>query len=111
MCSRLIFLMPFILFYPIVISCNRHDKRIEAEKLYIEAVDAYAKQQYVDARNLVSRALVADSKFYQAAFLEGKILFFMDNRPEAEKIFMRLSARYPAFIEARVWYINTGIHG
>jgi len=87
-------------------SCTGKYKRAEAEKAYIAAIDAYTEEQYEDSLELVRRAIKLDRNFYQASFLEGRILFFSDRQEEAEKIFFRLSSRYPAFTEARIWHIR-----
>jgi len=90
----------------LLLSCNGNVKRIEAEKAYIAAVDAYAAEQYADSLELVRQAIKLDHSFYQASFLEGKTLFFSNKHEEAEKIFSKLASRYPAYIEARIWYIR-----
>jgi tetratricopeptide (TPR) repeat protein len=87
-------------------ACGSKDKRVEAEKLYIAAVDAYGAEKYADSLGLVRRAVKLDRHFYQASFLEGKILFFSEKIPEAEKIFSRLASKYPEFTESRIWHIR-----
>ena len=87
-------------------SCDGKTKRIEAEKTYIAAVDAYTAEQYADSLELVQLALKLDHNFYQALFLKGKILFFSDKPVEAEKIFSNLVSRHPAYTEARIWHIR-----
>jgi len=87
-------------------SCNLKAKRIEAEKAYIAAVDAYGAEKYDNSLEQVRRAIKLDRNFYQASFLEGKILFFSEKQPEAEKIFSKLTSKYPEFTEARIWHIR-----
>jgi tetratricopeptide (TPR) repeat protein len=89
-----------------LVSCDGRVRRTEAERLYIAAIDAYTEQQYADSLELVRRAIKLDRNFYQASFLEGRNLFFLDKLDEAEKIFSRLVSRYPAYTEARIWYIR-----
>jgi len=91
-----------------LISCDRRiTRRIEAEDLYIAAIEAYTEQQYADSLELVRRAISLDRNFYQASFLEGRILFFMDELVEAERVFSRLVSRHPAYTEARIWHIRS----
>lgn len=85
--------------------CGAH--KAEAEKAYIAAVDAYGAEKYEEALVFIRQALVRDRKFYQAEFLEGRILFFTGNEAEAKKTFARLVTRHPEYIEARIWYIRT----
>jgi tetratricopeptide (TPR) repeat protein len=87
-------------------SCNLKAKRIEAEKAYIAAVDAYGAEKYDNSLEQVRRAIKLDRNFYQASFLEGKILFFSEKQSEAEKIFSGLTSKYPEFTEARIWHIR-----
>jgi tetratricopeptide (TPR) repeat protein len=89
-----------------LVSCDKKTKRIEAEKAYVAAVDAYAEEQYADSLELARRAVKLDRGFYQASFLEGRNLFFSDKMEEAEKIFSKLDSRYPAYTEARIWHIR-----
>jgi tetratricopeptide (TPR) repeat protein len=94
-----------ILSLPLV-SCDTKARQIEAGKVYVAAVDAYAEEQYADSLELTRRALKLDRNFYQASFLEGRNLFFSEKMDEAEKIFSKLVSRYPAYTEARIWYIR-----
>jgi len=87
-------------------SCDGKANRIEAEKAYIAAVDAYEDEQYAGSLEHVRHAIKLDRNFYQASFLEGKILFFSGEMEQAQKIFSKLSSRYPAFIEAKIWNIR-----
>ena len=89
-----------------ITSCNNKAARIEAERLYIAAVNAYTAEQYANGLELVRSAIKLDRKFYQAVFLEGKMLFFSEKISEAEKNFLKLISRYPAYTEARIWYIR-----
>ncbi|GHT92860.1 hypothetical protein FACS1894140_5480 [Spirochaetia bacterium] len=84
--------------------CGTH--KAEAERAYIAAIDAYGAEKYEEAYTFVRQALSWDRKFYQAEFLEGRILFFTGNEGEAKKIFARLVFRYPEYTEARIWYIR-----
>jgi tetratricopeptide (TPR) repeat protein len=77
-----------------------------AEKLYLAAVEAYTEQRYDAALGFIREALRADKNFYQAAFLEAKILFFQGNEDESERRFLRLVQKYPSYTEARIWYIR-----
>jgi tetratricopeptide (TPR) repeat protein len=97
--------MAFALSFPLT-ACDRKNKRIEAEKSYIAAVDAYAEGQYADSLELARRAILQDRNFYQAAFLEGRNLFFSDKMEDAKKIFAKLVSKYPEYTEARIWHIR-----
>jgi tetratricopeptide (TPR) repeat protein len=90
----------------ILIACDTKANRIEAEKAYIAAVDAYEAEQLTDSLILVRRAVKLDRKFYQASLLEGKVLFFSNKLEEAEKIFSKLVSQHPAYTEARIWHIR-----
>ena len=87
-------------------SCNTKAKRIEAQKAYIAAVDAYGTENFSGSLELVRNAIRLDGNFYEALLLEGKILFFLDKAEEAGNIFAGLVSRYPAFTEARIWHIR-----
>ena len=89
-----------------LMSCDRTARRMEAESAYIAAIDAYQAEDFYNSLILVRRALELDRRFYQASFLKGKILFFTDRAEEAERVFSRLISRYPAYTEARIWYIR-----
>lgn len=90
------------------LSCDNvsASKRQEAEKSYISAVEAYANRDYDKASELARTAFSRDKNFYQAYFLEGKILFFTDNMGDAEKLFSSLVSKYPSYTEARIWHIR-----
>jgi len=96
----------FIALNIMLISCDRRAKQVEAERLYIAAVDAYTGEQFTDSLELVRLAIKLDRNLYQASFLEGRILFFLDQIEEAEKKFSILVKKYPGFTEARIWYIR-----
>jgi len=87
-------------------SCDKKIKRIEAERFYMAAVDAYSAEQYSDGLELLNRAIKLDKNFYQASFLQGKIFFFSNRITEAENIFSKLILKYPEFTEARIWHIR-----
>ena len=95
-----------LVFCLLLMSCNRTVRKTEAERVYIAAIDAYQTEDFYNSLNLVSRALELDPHFYQASFLKGKILFFTDRTEEAKRIFYRLISRFPAYTEARIWYIR-----
>ncbi|GHV54707.1 hypothetical protein AGMMS49579_15840 [Spirochaetia bacterium] len=87
--------------------CGGCGASAEAEQAYITAVDAYGAEKYAEALAAARQALSRDRKFYQAEFLEGRILFFTGNEEEARKIFARLVSRHPEYTEANIWYIRT----
>jgi tetratricopeptide (TPR) repeat protein len=87
-------------------ACKNEAADARAEKTYLAAVEAYAEQQYDAALEFARAALRTDKNFYQAAFLEAKILFFQGNENEAEKLFLRLVKKYPLYTEARIWHIR-----
>jgi len=95
----------------VLVSCDGRYRRIEAERIYIAAVEAYAEEQFIESLELARRATKLDRNFYQASFLEGRNLFFLDKLEEAENIFSKLVSKYPAFTEARIWHIRCLILG
>jgi tetratricopeptide (TPR) repeat protein len=101
------FLGVLLVFSILLSGCREHGPKAEAERAYMAAVDAYGAEKYEDAYALARQALSQDRKFYQAEFLEGRILFFTGNEAEAKKIFSKLVSRYPEYTEANIWYIRT----
>jgi tetratricopeptide (TPR) repeat protein len=101
------FLAPVITIFVLSVSaCNNEGDKVAAEKIYVAAVEAYAEQQYGTALELTGKARRLDGKFYQADFLEAKILFFQGKRREAEELFLELLKKHPSYTEARIWYIR-----
>ena len=96
----------FLILGLLIISCNQKARRIEAEKAYIAAVDAYEDGQFAESLDLVRTAVTLDRNFYQASFLEGKNLFFLEKQEEAERIFTSLVSKHPSYTEARLWQIR-----
>jgi tetratricopeptide (TPR) repeat protein len=89
-----------------ICACKNGAVDVRAEKAYLAAVEAYTEQRYDAALEFVRAALRADMNFYQASFLEAKILFFQGNEADAEKLFLRLVQKYPSYTEARIWHIR-----
>ncbi len=79
----------------------------EAERLYIAALSAYSEENLDTAVELSQAAVKADSSFYQAQFLEAKMLFFLGNLEKALVNFEKLIKTYPEYTDARIWRIRT----
>jgi tetratricopeptide (TPR) repeat protein len=78
----------------------------QAEGAYVAAAEAYAEERYEEALEYARESLRLDSNFYQARFLEGKILFFQNRMEEAGVVFAKLTAAYPEYTEARIWNLR-----
>jgi tetratricopeptide (TPR) repeat protein len=89
-----------------ICACNNGVADVRAEKTYLAAVEAYTEQKYDAALEFIREARRVDKNFYQADFLEAKIIFFQGNENEAERLFLRLVKKYPSYTEARIWYIR-----
>jgi tetratricopeptide (TPR) repeat protein len=98
--------MVIAIFVLSVCVCKNETDKAAAEKAYLAAVEAYAEQQYGTALEFIGKAKRIDSKFYQADFLEGKVLFFQGKMKEAEECFHELLKKYPSYTEARIWYMR-----
>ncbi|GHV39333.1 hypothetical protein AGMMS49546_11210 [Spirochaetia bacterium] len=99
----------FFMFWALCIilsGCKGEHPTAEAERAYIAAVEAYGAEKYEEAHDLVRQALSRDRKFYQAEFLEARILFFTGKEDGAAKIFAKLASRHREYTEARIWYIR-----
>lgn len=86
-------------------SCKRNITH-ENEKIYVNAVEAYAEQQYEKSLDFTNEVLAHDKNFYQASLLKAKILFFTENSKESIHILKKLIKKYPSYTEARIWYIR-----
>jgi tetratricopeptide (TPR) repeat protein len=89
-----------------VCECKNEGGKDTAEKTYLAAVEAYAEEHYERAMELIRKVRRLDKRFYQAVFLEAKILFFQGKEAEAESLFHELIKKYPSYTEARIWYIR-----
>lgn len=87
-----------------LISC--HTKSAEAEKLYVSAVESYAKQDLDAALNFTEMAIKCDKNFYAAEFLLSKIYFFQGDYAASQKRAARLVKRHPEFTDARLHLIR-----
>ncbi len=94
----------YILFICIlIISCKNKDS---AEKLYLSAVESYAEHDLNSAYVFVKQAEKVDSSFYQAKFLEAKVLFMQEKFEEAAKICKILTKKYPEYTDSRLFLIR-----
>jgi predicted Zn-dependent protease len=94
-----------------VCACADDDSRRAAETSYISALEAYTEQDFDRALDFTRKAVSLNKRFYQASFLEAKILFFTGKESEARTVFARLVKRYPRYLDARIWYIRCLILG
>ena len=78
----------------------------DAQKVYVRAVDFYAKKNFPKALELTEQTLHCNKNFYQASLLKSKILYFTDKNEDAEKIIAKLTQKYPNYTEARIWQIR-----
>jgi tetratricopeptide (TPR) repeat protein len=77
-----------------------------AERSYLEAVGEYTKGNLDAAETFAKSALRKDKKFFQAAFLLGKIHFFQNKEADALEAFSRLTKQKPDYTEARLWRLR-----
>lgn len=73
------------------------------------ALDCYTKHDLESAALYLKQAKKQDSSFYQALFLEGKILFFQNNYEESRKIFKKLVKKYPQYTDARLFLVRCDV--
>lgn len=99
------FIVVSILCLFVFISCSGK-KDGKAEKLYIGALEQYQKQNLDQAYTLAKAAEKADSSFYQAYLLDGKILFFKSDYQHSAEVLQKLIRKYPSYTEARIWNIR-----
>lgn len=95
-------LFSFLLFH----SCKNAGN---AEKLYLSAVQSYADHDFKSAYSFTKQAEKIDSSFYQASFLEAKILFMQEKFDESAKICNRLCRKYPEYTDSRLFLIRCNI--
>lgn len=69
--------------------------------MYLKARDLYFKGSVDEAALIVSRLSTKDGSFHQAKLLEGKIAFFKNDAPTAERIFGELTRRRPGYTECQ----------
>ena len=86
-----------------IISCKDNDS---AEKLYLSAVESYTEHDLNTAYVFIKQAENLDSSFYQAKFLEAKILFMQEKIEDSAKICKSLSHKYPEYTESRLFLIR-----
>jgi tetratricopeptide (TPR) repeat protein len=87
-------------------ACAQAGRKDGAEAAYTAAAEAYGQERFAEALERTAESLRLDPDFYQARFLEGKILFFLNRFEEAEKNFAGLCAKYPEYTEARLWNLR-----
>jgi tetratricopeptide (TPR) repeat protein len=80
-----------------------------AEKLYLSAVESYAEHDLNTAYIFVKQAQKVDNSFYQAEFLEAKILFLQEKFSESAKICKKLCRKFPEYTDARLFLIRCNI--
>lgn len=99
----------FILLVIIILisSCSNKLSKVEVTKLYLSALDSYSNQNFQEALSYLEIIKKYDSKFYQATFLEGKILFFQGKLDNALSVFQKITKKNPEHIESRIWHIRT----
>lgn|SRR5574344_86855 len=88
---------------------NRMEHSGTAETLYVKAVDQYQIQNLDEALSLARQCESIDADFYQAHFLESKILFFMNDYSHSYDILCNLVKTYRSYTEARIWRIRVAI--
>lgn len=101
--KKVIILCLNLLILSIFTSCS---DRTEAERLYIQASESYAKHDFSSAYNAVNKSIKKDSSFYQAQLLEAKILYFQDKNVESMKILKKTVSRHKEFTEAKLWLVR-----
>jgi hypothetical protein len=87
-------------------ACAGAERKGRAERAYVADAEAYGRERFAEALDYAGESLKLDPGFYQARFLEGKILFFQNRLEEAEQRFAGLCAQYPEYTEARLWNLR-----
>ncbi|MBO5137409.1 MAG: hypothetical protein J6B81_02805 [Spirochaetaceae bacterium] len=107
MLSKKIYTVSLFLCIAFFCSCNTKEKVLQAEKLYLQALESYVAKDYQQAKNFSEAAYNLDNKLIQSQLLVAKSLFFMDKEKEALEVCKKLSYEIPEFTEARLWYIRS----
>lgn len=97
----------FLVIMILITSCSNKLSNVEVTKLYLSALDSYSNQNFQEALSYLEIIKKYDSKFYQASFLEGKILFFQGQLDNALSVFQKITKKNPEHIESRIWHIRT----
>ena len=92
---------------PILSACSKSMEKDLALESYLKAKEYYAKGDLDLAGPLLRHACRKNPDMYQAHFLLGKTLFFLENYEEAERILLELVDRHPAYHEAEIWLVRT----
>ena len=93
-----------ILSVVLLFSCK--NRRGDAEKLYVSAIEYYAKKDLQTALNFVNLACDCNKNFYEAQFLKSKIYFFLKDYEASQKIVTHLVKKHSGHTEARLWLIR-----
>jgi Putative lipoprotein len=89
-------------------ACGTDSK--SASRLYMQAIDEYAKNNTGKAIELADESLKNDRNFYPSSLLKGKALYLEGDVKKAEEIFLKLAKKYPAYTEARLWLLRCYIN-
>lgn len=76
---------------------------------YLEAKNAYIKGDLDSSIKITSLLKRKSSNFFQAQLLLGKSLYLSDRYNEADKVFNKLTEKYPQYLEAGLWKARTEI--
>lgn len=106
--KKIIFLSLFVLLLcSLLFSCQPELSEEDITKFYLTALGNYQNQKYDESLEYLALIHKYDPNFFQASFLEGKVLFFTGDIDKAQNMFKNLFKKYPEFIEAKIWYIRT----
>lgn len=102
-----LYLPLLIISLTLICSCKNSDN---AEKFYLAAVNAYAKQDFSSCSLYCDKALSQDKAFYQASFLKARVLFMQNDYEHSYSITKKLIKKYPQYTDARLWNIRNLIY-
>lgn len=102
-----IYLPLLIISFVFLASCKNTDN---AEKLYLAAVNAYAKKDFSSSILYCDKALSQDKSFYQASFLKARTLYMQKDYELSYSITKKLAKKYPQYTDARLWNIRNLIY-
>lgn len=77
-----------------------------ANKLYLQSLDAYSKNDFLLCIKLVEKAIDLNENLIQGKLLLAKSYFFLDENSKALKCLEKIIKDNPEFTDARIWNIR-----
>lgn len=77
-----------------------------ANKLYLQSLDAYSKNDFLLCIKLVEKAIDLNENLIQGKLLLAKSYFFLDENSKALKFLEKIIKDNPEFTDARIWNIR-----